>query len=186
MGVQRCLDHRCCEGAQDGPSAEERLGMGELLPDDGPRGSVRRLQDERVWPRERFPTDSRKHLPQTRDVLGSSYGPVGFLCIGVYSVSYAVIDLYVLPVLGVAGYFLIHCGFPIAPILLGLILGSVLEENFRRSLLVQRGDFMGFFYRPISGTLLVLTAILLIAALTVEARCFLKTRRQRDDGQPAE
>ena len=111
---------------------------------------------------------------------------VGFLCIGVYSVSYAVIDLYVLLVLGVAGYFLIYCGFPIAPILLGLILGPMLEENFRRSLLVQRGDFMGFFYRPISGTLLILTAILLIAALTVEARRFLKTRRQRDDGQPAE
>lgn len=103
---------------------------------------------------------------------------MGFLCIGVYSVSYSVIDLYVLLALGIAGYFLIYCGFPIAPILLGLILGPMLEENFRRALLVQRGDFMGFFYRPISGTLLILTAVILIAALAIEARRMLRARRQ--------
>jgi len=54
----------------------------------------------------------------------------------------------------------------------------MLEENFRRALLVQRGDFMGFFYRPISGTLLILTAVILIAALAIEARRMLRARRQ--------
>lgn len=95
---------------------------------------------------------------------------IAFLCIGVYSVNYAVIDLFVLCGFGVIGYVLHILRFPIAPMLLGLILGPLMEENFRRSMLLQRGDPFGFFYRPISATVLAITALLLLCMLYSEMR----------------
>ena len=66
-----------------------------------------------------------------------------------------------------------------APLMLGFILGPMLEENFRRALLISRGSFVAFFTRPISGTLLALIGI--VIAWQVVA-FFLKARRP--DGEP--
>ena len=86
---------------------------------------------------------------------------VGFLCIGVYSVNNSVVDLMILVVFGVAGYGMYLLRMPIAPLILGLILGPLLEENFRRALVLARGDFFVSFTRPISGTILAICFVLL-------------------------
>ncbi|MBV1867085.1 MAG: tripartite tricarboxylate transporter permease [Marinosulfonomonas sp.] len=86
---------------------------------------------------------------------------VGFLCIGVYSVNNSVIDLLILVVFGVAGYGMYLLRMPIAPLILGLILGPLLEENFRRAMVLSRGDIYASFGRPIAGTILAICFLLL-------------------------
>jgi putative tricarboxylic transport membrane protein len=66
---------------------------------------------------------------------------------------------------GLIGYWLIKHDFEPAPMLLGFVLGPLMEENLRRAMLIQRGDWTVFFSRPISGTLLVLALILLIISV---------------------
>lgn len=86
---------------------------------------------------------------------------IGFLCIGVYSVNYESTDILVLGAFGLFGFLIQLLKFPVAPLILGFVLGPMLEENFRRSLLVSRGDLLTFFDRPISGTFLVLSVLLI-------------------------
>lgn len=86
---------------------------------------------------------------------------IGFLCIGVYSVNYSVIDLFVLVAFGLIGYGMFIFRFPVAPMLLGLILGPMMEENFRRAMLLSRGDPMGFFHQPLSGIFVLLTVAMI-------------------------
>jgi putative tricarboxylic transport membrane protein len=63
------------------------------------------------------------------------------------------------------GYWLIKHDFEPAPMLLGYVLGPLMEENLRRAMLIARGDPMTFFYRPISASLLALSVLLLVLAL---------------------
>ena len=64
------------------------------------------------------------------------------------------------------GYFFIKIGVEPAPLLLGLLLGPQLEENFRRAMLLSDGDFLVFLSRPISAVLLAVVAALLLAMLS--------------------
>lgn len=89
-----------------------------------------------------------------------------FVCIGVYSVKNSVFDIYMVLFFGGIGYFMRMFGFPAAPLLLGFILGPMMEEHFRRALLLSRGDFWVFIERPISLVFLVLT--LLFLAMSVK------------------
>lgn len=84
-----------------------------------------------------------------------------FICLGVYSVNNNVFDVYVVAVVGAAGYLLAKLGFNPAPLLLGFVLGPMLEENLRRALLLSRGDPMTFVERPLSAGLLFLCVALL-------------------------
>ena len=68
-----------------------------------------------------------------------------------------------------------------APLMLGFILGPMLEENFRRALLISRGSFAAFFLRPISGTLLALIGIFVVWQI---AAFLLKARRPVVDPSP--
>src|SRR5690606_37268318 len=88
-----------------------------------------------------------------------------FCSIGVYSLNYNVFDIYVTVAFGFIGYLWGKLGCEGAPLLLGLVLGPMMEENFRRALLLSRGDFMTFIERPLSATLLglALALVLLIA-----------------------
>ena len=87
---------------------------------------------------------------------------VMFVCIGVYGVNNNVFDVYAVLVFGLAGYVLRVLHFEPAPLLLGYVLGTMLEENFRRAMLLSRGSMTdAFIARPISLWLLVLTAVLL-------------------------
>ena len=85
-----------------------------------------------------------------------------FICIGVYSVRMSPFDVFMVLFFGLAGYGLRLLRFELAPILIGFILGPMVEENFTRAMLINRGDFMAMVQRPISGTLLVMTALLLV------------------------
>ncbi|OXY83343.1 tripartite tricarboxylate transporter permease [Oceanimonas doudoroffii] len=84
-----------------------------------------------------------------------------FICLGVYSVNNNVFDVYVVSLVGAAGYLLAKLGFNPAPLLLGFVLGPMLEENLRRALLLSRGDPMTFVERPLSAGLLFLCVALL-------------------------
>lgn len=84
-----------------------------------------------------------------------------FICIGVYSVSNSVFDVYVALAFGLLGVFFRRVGLDAAPFLLGFVLGPMMEEHFRRALTLARGDLMVFLERPISlGILIVSLAFL--------------------------
>jgi len=84
-----------------------------------------------------------------------------FCCIGVYSINNNTFDVFMTAGLGVAGYLFARFGMEPAPLLLGFVLGPMMEENLRRALLLSRGDFGTFVDRPISLGLLIATAVLL-------------------------
>ena len=84
-----------------------------------------------------------------------------FVALGVYSVNNNHFDIYMVAGLGVLGYLFMLLRFEAAPLLLGYILGPMVEENLRRALLLSRGDPVIFFDRPISATLLYVTLAML-------------------------
>ncbi len=85
-----------------------------------------------------------------------------FCCIGAYSINNNPFDVYVTAVFGAIGYLFYKLGCEPAPLILGFILGPMMEENLRRALLLSRGDPTVFFTRPLSATLLALAAILVV------------------------
>ncbi|MDB5508083.1 MAG: putative tricarboxylic transport rane protein [Hyphomicrobiales bacterium] len=93
--------------------------------------------------------------------------------IGVYSVNNSVFDVYLTLAFGLLGYILRKLDAEPAPLLMGFVLGPPMEENIRRSLIISQGDFMVFLQRPISLTLLLAAAALLISV----ALPFIRKRR---------
>src|SRR5215813_1837145 len=87
-----------------------------------------------------------------------------FCSIGVYSINNAPFDCVITAVFGIVGYWLSKHDFEPAPMLLGFVLGPLMEENLRRAMLIARGDPTTFITRPISGVLIGLAVVLLIAA----------------------
>ena len=96
-----------------------------------------------------------------------------FCGIGVYSISNAWMDVLLSALFGFVGYVFIKFGCEPAPLLLGFVLGPMMEENLRRALRLSIGDPTVFFTRPISLTLLILAAALLVIVLVPTVR---KTR----------
>ncbi|MGH8841166.1 MAG: tripartite tricarboxylate transporter permease [Advenella sp.] len=90
---------------------------------------------------------------------------VMFICIGTYAVNNNVFDVYAVLAFGMGGYVLRVLDFQPAPLLLGYVLGPMLEENFRRAMLLSRGSVQTFIERPISMWVLILTAALLLWGL---------------------
>src|SRR3954471_13944414 len=82
-----------------------------------------------------------------------------FCCVGTYSVNNSLQDVLITAVFGLLGYLMMRLELDPPPLMLGFILGPMLEENFRRALLLSRGSFGAFFTRPISGSLLALIAL---------------------------
>src|SRR5690606_8125521 len=78
-----------------------------------------------------------------------------FCTIGVYSLNYNVFDIWMTAAFGFIGYIWAKLRCEGAPLLLGLVLGPMMEENFRRALLLARGDYSTFITRPLSMSLLV-------------------------------
>ncbi|MEO5677341.1 MAG: tripartite tricarboxylate transporter permease [Usitatibacter sp.] len=85
-----------------------------------------------------------------------------FCCIGVYSISNAPMDVLMAALFGFIGYTFIKLECEPAPLLLGFVLGPMMEENLRRALLLSRGDPLVFLTRPISLTLLIISAALIV------------------------
>ncbi|GAA4736110.1 tripartite tricarboxylate transporter permease [Modestobacter marinus] len=94
--------------------------------------------------------------------------------IGVYTVNNSTFDIVLVIVFGVLGYLMKKVGFDPGPLLLAFVLGTLLEDSLRRSLLIFDGDTTGFFTRPISGTLLV---VFVVVALLPPIRSALARRR---------
>jgi TctA family transporter len=85
-----------------------------------------------------------------------------FCCIGTYSINNNLDDIYITATFGFIGYLFMRLDLEAAPLLLGFILGPMLEEYFRRQMLISRGDFTSFMTRPISGTLLALVGVFIV------------------------
>src|SRR3954470_3522886 len=90
---------------------------------------------------------------------------VVFCCIGIYSINNSPSDVLISALFGIVGYWLIKHDFEPAPMLLGFVLGPLMEENLRRAMLIARGDATVFFTRPISGGLLAVAILLLVLAV---------------------
>ncbi|SDH18334.1 tripartite tricarboxylate transporter permease [Pelagibacterium luteolum] len=85
-----------------------------------------------------------------------------FIGIGVYTVNNNPFDIWMVTLFGALGYLMRLLKLPAAPLLLGFVLGPLMEEHFRRAMLVARGDMMVFIERPISATVLALTVALIV------------------------
>ncbi|MGD9088404.1 MAG: tripartite tricarboxylate transporter permease [Desulfobacterales bacterium] len=76
---------------------------------------------------------------------------IGILCIiGSYALGINIWNLYLMLPVGIISYFLIEMGYPIAPLVIGVILGPMADENLRRALMVSQGSFLPIFTRPVS------------------------------------
>jgi putative tricarboxylic transport membrane protein len=95
---------------------------------------------------------------------------VMFCCIGNYSVNNNPFDVYLCAVIGVLGYVLIRLGCEPAPLVLGYVLGPLMEEYLRRAMLLSRGDPTVFFTRPISLVFMIATLLILVVMVTPALR----------------
>ncbi|MDO9088561.1 MAG: tripartite tricarboxylate transporter permease, partial [Burkholderiaceae bacterium] len=84
-----------------------------------------------------------------------------FCAIGVYSTNNNTFDIWLVAAFGFVGYLFLKLGAEPAPLLLGFILGPMMEENLRRALLLSRGDWSVFVTRPLSASLLAVAALML-------------------------
>ncbi|WP_235822724.1 tripartite tricarboxylate transporter permease [Cytobacillus massiliigabonensis] len=88
------------------------------------------------------------------------------LCIvGSYSLGNSYFDVIVMFIAGIIGYFMQRYDFPASPLILGLILGPMMESNLRRSLVMSEGDISIFFTRPISAVLIIIAIITLFTPM---------------------
>ncbi len=97
-----------------------------------------------------------------------------FCCIGLYTLNNNNFDVYIAAGFGIAGYLFMKMGCEPAPLLLGFILGPMMEENLRRALLLSRGDWTTFLSRPLSAGLLI-AAFLMVLVVSLPA---IKAKRQ--------
>jgi TctA family transporter len=86
-----------------------------------------------------------------------------FCCVGVYSISNNLFDVVTLAGFGLVGYLLLKLDCEPAPLLLGFVVGPLMEENFRRAMLIARGDWSTFVTRPVSAGLLLVCLLALVA-----------------------
>jgi TctA family transporter len=93
-----------------------------------------------------------------------------FCCIGVYSLSNSTFDVYVTVAFGFLGYVFAKLECEPAPLILGFVLGPLMEENLRRAMLLSRGDPTVFVTRPLSLTMLVVAACLLLLIVAPNIR----------------
>jgi putative tricarboxylic transport membrane protein len=105
-----------------------------------------------------------------------------FVCIGVYADNNDMFHVAEVLGIGMLGYVLLRLGFHPAPILLGFVLGPRFEENFRRAMLISRGDIAVFVERPISAVFIALCAILIIGQIYF--RLFGKAKKEEAVEQP--
>ena len=93
-----------------------------------------------------------------------------FCCIGIYSINNSTSDVIFTAFFGLVGYALLKFGYEPAPLLLGFVLGKLMEEKLRQALILSRGSFATFVERPVSGGLLLVAAIMLAIALLPSIR----------------
>ena len=102
---------------------------------------------------------------------------MAFSAIGIYSVNNSSFEIYLTALFGVIGFVWMRLGFNLAPMLLGFVLGPMMEENLRRAMLMSRGDPSVFVTRPISLAFIIATVLILI--VMVRARRSASAARDR-------
>jgi len=95
---------------------------------------------------------------------------MAFSAIGIYSVNNSSVEIYLTALFGVVGYICMRLGFNLAPLLLGFVLGPLMEENLRRSMLMSGGDPSVFFTHPISLAFMIATAAILVVMVAPAVR----------------
>jgi TctA family transporter len=95
---------------------------------------------------------------------------MAFSAIGIYSVNNSSFEIYMTALFGVVGYVCMRLGFSLAPLLLGFVLGPMMEENLRRAMLMSGGDPSVFVTRPISLAFMIATALILIVMVAPAVR----------------
>ena len=96
---------------------------------------------------------------------------IGVLCvIGSYALGLQVVNLYLMVPVGIAAYFLTEMDYPIAPLVIGVILGPMADENLRRGLMVANGDVGEFFTRPWCIGLLAIIGLTILSQVPVVQR----------------
>ena len=100
-----------------------------------------------------------------------------FATIGTYGISRSVVDLFLLYAVGILGYFMRRFDFPTSPVIIGMIIGPLLEQEFRRAMTISAGDPMIFLQKPLSLALLLIA----LAAVVLPP---LINRLRRYDGVP--
>ena len=113
-----------------------------------------------------------------------------FCAVGVYSVRNSVFDIGMMTLFGLIGYVLIRLEADPAPLLLGLVLGPMMEQNLRRAMVIADGDWTVFFTKPISAALLAAAAALVVMIILpnvrrATARLTAAARRIRLGRQPS-
>jgi len=108
-----------------------------------------------------------------------------FIAVGVYSTNNSLFEVGEVLVFGIIGAIFVALDFPVAPILLGYVLGPLVEENFRRAMLLARGDMTTFLQRPISAAFIGLSTALVLAQLFFAARRALRKRPAATPANPA-
>ena len=98
-----------------------------------------------------------------------------FCILGSYSVNNNILDVFVMILCGVAGYVLRKLEYEIAPLCLAFVLGPIMENSFRQSLLISDGSFGIFVTRPIAGLTLLISALLLAFSLTKRNKIYVQT-----------
>jgi len=93
-----------------------------------------------------------------------------FSGIGIYSVNNSPADVLFSAAFALAGWALSKLEFETAPLLLGFVLGRLMEENLRRALAISRGNVLAFVQRPISGSLLAVAVLVLAVAIVPAVR----------------
>ncbi|MGV2806114.1 tripartite tricarboxylate transporter permease, partial [Clostridium perfringens] len=89
---------------------------------------------------------------------------------GVYAVQAQIFDLVLLLICGIAGFLLARNDFPLAPLVLGLVLGPMIENNMRRALTTSNGDFMIFLQKPMSLAFLIIALLWIVVPILLKRR----------------
>jgi len=95
---------------------------------------------------------------------------MAFSAIGIYSVNSSSFEIYLTALFGIVGFVCMRLGFPLAPMLLGFVLGPMMEENLRRAMLMSGGDPSVFVQRPISAAFIIATAVILLVMVLPAVR----------------
>jgi putative tricarboxylic transport membrane protein len=95
---------------------------------------------------------------------------MAFSAIGIYSVNNSSFEIYLTAAFGIAGLLWLKLGFSAAPLLLGFVLGPMMEENLRRAMLMSKGDPSVFVTRPISLAFIIATVLILIVMIAPAVR----------------
>ena len=98
--------------------------------------------------------------------------------VGAFAMNNRIFDIWSIFLFALVGYGLSKFEFPPAPIVLGFVLGPIIELNFRRGMMSSHGSFLAFFTRPIAGTVLVFTIVILLYQVIV---VFRKTKRKVEE-----